>query len=118
MSTAVKCTLGKNGVKYFYKDGKRVPANEVDHCVKCVPKLSCTTGKNGKKYFFEKGKRVPGEKAKGKNVRCKRKKASPESPKQIKYSKKEIEEVEAILTPFAEEIKMIKKKPAHRSPLK
>jgi hypothetical protein len=75
-SDSVTCTIGKDGKKYYFKNGVRVAVSGLKTAQKsgCKDKSSsCTVGKDGKKYYFKDGNRVPNRTGKKTSGTCKRK---------------------------------------------
>ncbi len=96
-----KCTIGKDGKKYYFKNGKRVSPKNIKKKrmtkLKCKKRKKtrrkkgtyCRTGSDGKKYYFKNGKRVSANnvsKKKKNKLKCKKTK---KTKRKIKKKKKE-----------------------------
>ena len=74
----IKCTIGKDGKKYYFKNGKRISKSNIKNRklkkIKCKKKHKtkkktgtyCRVGRDGKKYYFKNGKRITKTKIKSK----------------------------------------------------
>ena len=65
----VKCTIGKDGRKYFFKNGKRFKPITAQDKSECEAAEKCVIGKDAKAYHFKGGKRIS-KAAANKNVAC------------------------------------------------
>lgn len=96
-----KCTIGKDGRKYYFKNGKRVSPRSIKKKrmkkLKCKKSKTrrrkkgtyCRKGADGRKYYFKDGKRVPKrsiKKKKRKKLKCKK---SKQTKRKIRKRKKE-----------------------------
>ena len=94
----IKCTIGKDGKKYYFKNGKRISKSNIKNRklkkIKCKKKHKtkkksgtyCRIGKDGKKYYFKNGKRITKTKIKSKKLRkmkCTKTKRKPNLVKKV-----------------------------------
>tara|TARA_B100001094_G_scaffold103922_1_gene100259 strand:- start:989 stop:2908 length:1920 start_codon:yes stop_codon:yes gene_type:complete len=81
----IKCTIGKDGKKYYFKNGQRISKSNIKNKklkkIKCKSKTKsksksksksgtyCRIGKDGKKYYFKNGKRISKTNIKSRKLR-------------------------------------------------